>query len=384
MLPILSHTAPKIDHQLRRQYLRLLPALDERGQREQATPEAIALGCGGIVAGPAGWSIDGIHRGIGAVSERCARRNHSHGAGATVAGTRTGSRSVHSATAHPTPLPGIEAITITSDRSFPRHAHDHFGIGRIAAGGHASWSAVGPVEAVAGDTIAVNPEEMHDGSPLARRERSWRMLFIPVDTIASISGFERDALELPFAATRDDELGRCVDRAFDRLVDTDRMAADEALTLLLARLFQDAPHGQGARRTRTAPSSATQRMLQRIHDDPIRSPSLDELSRVAGLDRFALLRRFATEVGTTPHAYTVQWRTRIARRAIVRGVALADAAALAGFADQSHLTRMFSRQFGLPPGRYRDVRRAPDRKIVQDVGDHPLQDADVQARETRA
>ena len=32
---------------------------------------------------------------------------------------------------------------------------------------------------------------------------------------------------------------------------------------------------------------------------------------------------------------------------------LADAAHLSGFADQSHMTRAFMRQFGITPGRYR-------------------------------
>jgi AraC-like DNA-binding protein len=37
---------------------------------------------------------------------------------------------------------------------------------------------------------------------------------------------------------------------------------------------------------------------------------------------------------------------------IAHGNSIADAAAEAGFADQSHLTRAFTRQFGISPGRY--------------------------------
>jgi len=46
---------------------------------------------------------------------------------------------------------------------------------------------------------------------------------------------------------------------------------------------------------------------------------------------------------------------RLARRHLRQGHALAEAAQLAGFADQSHLTRAFLRQFGITPGRYRDA-----------------------------
>jgi AraC-like DNA-binding protein len=40
------------------------------------------------------------------------------------------------------------------------------------------------------------------------------------------------------------------------------------------------------------------------------------------------------------------------RRAIAAGAPLADAAATAGFADQSHMTRHFKRAYGITPGRW--------------------------------
>ena len=71
------------------------------------------------------------------------------------------------------------------------------------------------------------------------------------------------------------------------------------------------------------------------------------------MHRTGALRRFRKEVGATPHDYAMQIRLRLARRALSEGSTPADVAADLGFADQSHLTRAFARQFGLPPGRYR-------------------------------
>ena len=51
---------------------------------------------------------------------------------------------------------GIEAISLESDRAFPRHAHDEFGVGVIVSGAHRSWSGRGQVDALAGDAIMVN------------------------------------------------------------------------------------------------------------------------------------------------------------------------------------------------------------------------------------
>jgi AraC-like DNA-binding protein len=95
------------------------------------------------------------------------------------------------------------------------------------------------------------------------------------------------------------------------------------------------------------------RMRDRIDADPAAPLTLASLAADAGTSRYQLLRAFARELGLTPHAYIVQQRLALARRLISAGSALVDAASAAGFADQSHLTRVFARQFGVTPARYR-------------------------------
>ncbi|MCG5481567.1 MAG: AraC family transcriptional regulator, partial [Ensifer alkalisoli] len=54
----------------------------------------------------------------------------------------------------------------------------------------------------------------------------------------------------------------------------------------------------------------------------------------------------------TPHAYLVQRRIDIVRQLIAKRTPLADAAVAGGFADQSHMTRVFVRKYGFTPGAY--------------------------------
>ncbi len=54
--------------------------------------------------------------------------------------------------------------------------------------------------------------------------------------------------------------------------------------------------------------------------------------------------------GTSPDRYRTLRRVALARAAIESGQSLAGAAAEAGFADQSHMTRQFKRTYGLTPG----------------------------------
>ena len=73
---------------------------------------------------------------------------------------------------------------------------------------------------------------------------------------------------------------------------------------------------------------------------------------MAGLSRYQTVRGFARLTGLTPHAYVMQRRLGTARSLIRHGSTLADAAIEAGFADQSHMHRIFVAHHGFTPGAY--------------------------------
>jgi AraC-like DNA-binding protein len=71
-----------------------------------------------------------------------------------------------------------------------------------------------------------------------------------------------------------------------------------------------------------------------------------------GLSRYDLARQFRACLGTSPYRYLILRRLDRARTLIRQRVPLTEAAAAAGFADQSHMTRHFKQAYGLPPGRW--------------------------------
>ena len=104
------------------------------------------------------------------------------------------------------------------------------------------------------------------------------------------------------------------------------------------------------------PGAALVRAREQLADGAQPPPSLAELAREAGLSRYQFLRAFSARFGLPPAAWAGQQRLARAERQLACGMALADAAAASGFADQSHMTRAFSRFRGYTPGQFAAAR----------------------------
>jgi AraC-like DNA-binding protein len=256
------------------------------------------------------------------------------------------------------PFEGIDAMSATTLRAYPRHTHDQYGIGVIDSGGHASLSGRGQVEAGTGNLIFVNPGEVHDGRALGGRPRSWRMLYFdPAAMAAARNDVLEGATEAPYFAApvlSDEPLRRAFDTAFAAAMRHDQSCQEMLAETAVLRLVAQLAVNLSSRSRKSSHSTVSIRKSRdRIDADPAAPMTLTSLAAEAGASRYQLLRAFARELGLTPHAYIVQQRLALARRLIRAGTALAEAASQAGFSDQSHLTRMFARQFGVTPARYR-------------------------------
>ena len=255
---------------------------------------------------------------------------------------------------HAYPLHGIDPMSASTARAFPRHTHDQYGIGVVDAGRHASWSGRGQVEAGPGNFICVNPGEVHDGRAIGGRPRAWRILYFEPtafsDLRSDVLGGTLRSFEFIAPVFADRELHRLFDAAFwHRAGQGETMPCETALLSLVARL---GIHSTPRPVRGEAPPACVRRARDRIDADPASPVTLIELAKEAGLSRYQLIRAFTRELGLTPHAYILQRRIALAQRLIRAGRDLAEVATEAGFCDQSHLTRWFVRQFGVTPRRY--------------------------------
>ncbi|MCC0651784.1 MULTISPECIES: AraC family ligand binding domain-containing protein [unclassified Clostridioides] len=83
--------------------------------------------------------------------------------------------------------------------------------------------------------------------------------------------------------------------------------------------------------------------------------ALDELSYLAKMNKYSLLRNFTKLKGITPYRYLENIRVNKAKKLLENGIEPIDAAIQTGFVDQSHFTNFFKNFIGLTPKQYQNI-----------------------------
>lgn len=260
-------------------------------------------------------------------------------------------------------MPGIYSTHTLSGQHFGRHWHDSYGFGVLEQGAQRSASGRGRVDAFAGQVITNNPGEVHDGSPLGSPTRRWRILSVDTGVFAAIIEHGGAPAELAQPVIDDPILYRVLQRLFRRIErwsthagreSTETLACEESL--VAAAVLLVARHGTVRLRTdapKQARAPALRRLRDRLADELFDPPSLAQMAAMTGLSRYQVLRGFANAYGLPPHAWLLSRRAEYALRLIRGGETPAAAATASGFADQSHMTRVFVRHHGFTPGAWR-------------------------------
>jgi len=241
------------------------------------------------------------------------------------------------------------------EHRYAPHIHETYAFG-LVEGGRQTFACRGErFYSTGGSIFAINPGDAHDGEAADERGFVYRMIYV---TPEAMSAQLRDAAPragLPlFRLPKfgDAEVARLLARAHNSFLDGGpRLSCHHHLQEFLIAIVRHAQ--QEPPRNFNAPSpAALSRVRDYLHARFRDDVSLNELAHVAGLGRHHLTRSFTRAYGIAPHRYLTQLRLAAARRQLQRGCAIAEVAAAVGFADQSHLHRRFRAAFGITPRQY--------------------------------
>jgi AraC-like DNA-binding protein len=247
-------------------------------------------------------------------------------------------------------VPGVAEVFHArfADHAYPAHTHDTWtlllvddGVVRFDLDRHEHGAMRSLV-------TLLPPHVPHDGRAATPYGFRKRVLYLDAGVLgADLIGRAVDA-----PGMRDPVLRDRISRLHAALSEPgDPLEAQSRLVLIRERLRQHLAGGPPATVAARDPGLADR--LRALLDS--RSPAglpLAEAARLLHAHPAHLVRAFTREYGLPPHRYLTGRRVDLARRLLLAGHPPAEVATAAGFYDQSHLSRHFSRMLGTTPARY--------------------------------
>jgi AraC-like DNA-binding protein len=238
---------------------------------------------------------------------------------------------------------------------FPSHTHDALLVAVTEAGGSEVAASGVPDEVHRAALLVVGPAEPHS-SRMSRstrwRYRSFYFMQSAMDDVAGGLGLPRfpdlrsGVLRQPDLVDRFLRLHRAIESGAGELPER------ELLIAAFGQLLATAAPGDARRTLRPGRRAQLDRVVAQMRERHAERLTLPDLAAAAGLTQFQLIALFRAGTGMTPHAHLTQIRLGAACHHLRRSEPISEAAAAAGFYDQSALTRHFKRAYGITPLQY--------------------------------
>lgn len=248
-------------------------------------------------------------------------------------------------------VPGINEVFHArfTDHAYPAHTHQDWTV-LIIDDGAVRYDLDRREHGALSSMITLLPPQVaHDGRPARRTGFRKRVIYLDRTLIGeNLIGASVDQPELidPVLRRRVDQLHASLATPGEELQSQSRLA------LITERLRAHL----GDRSDRPALHRADRPVARRLRDlldeHLVDGLDLDRAAHDLGVAPTYLIRAFTAGYGLPPHRYLTGRRVEHARRLLLTGMPIAEAAVAAGFYDQAHLTRHLRRMINTTPARY--------------------------------
>ncbi|WP_044338759.1 helix-turn-helix domain-containing protein [Rossellomorea aquimaris] len=243
-------------------------------------------------------------------------------------------------------------------QTFPNHFHEYYVIGFIESGQRRMSCKNKEYDIGPGDLIFFNPLDNHSCEPIDHQPMDYRCLNINTDIMRRVTEEITGEDYLPsfaspvaYSSGHAPLLKKLHQMIMDEISDFEK---EETFYFLFQQLIQEY-----ASETREAECRVVKQEIEDVCDflkvhyaEPV---TLDDLARIANMNKYSLLRSFTRFKGITPYRYLQTIRVGEAKKLLEQNVKPLDAAIETGFVDQSHFSRFFMEFIGLTPGQYREI-----------------------------
>ncbi|MCY9656422.1 AraC family transcriptional regulator [Paenibacillus chondroitinus] len=255
-------------------------------------------------------------------------------------------------------LPFLEAkLCRKRDFAYQKHFHEEYSIGLIDTGETHAWCDGTMHRVEEGRMISFPPMMLHSCHPKEGVNWSYKMLFIKQDWLQGLKQQELDRLHIPFLL-EEGKNKACrihINRTMKSLTGAGtpleiEISLIELIQTVVSWNDSDLAHkGSNNRQDR----KYVNLIKEYLYENYTEKITLDDLERITDISKFHLIRLFKQSSHMPPHAYQNLLRINHAKIELTKNLRpIADIAVEAGFYDQSHFSRTFSKIVGVPPQKY--------------------------------
>lgn len=254
---------------------------------------------------------------------------------------------------------GVETLAAHYIRKkFKPHCHPEYLIGVITGGVHSVWCRGEQHTVCAGTVMTMRPDDVHHGDAATKDGWMQRMFYLSEEAMAGILSDQQSRIgqglpDFSTAGRFDPTLAARLEHLHD-VIHASRLSLsrDTALTELgdVVGILSTSTVNNSAHDRRDDRRAA--KIMDYLHANVEADISLEMLSSIVGLGRRQTIELFKNHTGLPPHAFHIGLKVRKVKELLRQGASPAAAAAEAGFADQSHMSRHFAAIVGTTPAAY--------------------------------
>lgn len=253
----------------------------------------------------------------------------------------------------------IEAYQLSGIvQKFPNHFHEYYVIGFIEGGKRHLWCKNREYDLTAGDLILFNPRDNHFCAPVNGEILDYRAVNINPDIMLRLAKEITGKNFTPHFTENviyQSDITQSLGALYSTIVEKrSKIEKEEALFFLLEQLLLE--HTESFEEADISKPNSQIRILCKYMEDHFsENVTLDDLLSMTDFGKSYLLRSFTRQIGVSPYRYLQTIRLDKAKKFLEQGIPPVDAAAMAGFSDQSHFTNFFKEFIGLTPKQYQRI-----------------------------
>jgi AraC-like DNA-binding protein len=253
---------------------------------------------------------------------------------------------------------GVEAYRFKGImQKFPNHFHEYYVIGFIENGRRSLSCKNKDYVIGTGDILLFNPLDNHTCEQIDGETLDYRCINIKPEVMRAavyeITGKNYLPEFLQNVVYQSEQVVLLRDLHQMLMEQNIDLAKQETFYFLIAQLLMT--HTRAIKTEINNVSEEIQRVCTYIETNCTMLITLEDLSEVAGVNKYTLLRSFTKEKGITPYRYLETIRVSYAKKLLEQGIEPIEAAGQAGFTDQSHFTKFFKNFIGTTPKQYQNI-----------------------------